>query len=127
MALAKQLLVTLPTGKTILYPSLSSFTKSFSANHSAVIKAISEQRPYKHILLRYIGPEEKIDADIKYYLGNLVGYEVKLADYTGNDELIKKIFNLVLKNKGKIGLQYRELLASLQVALNFLNVGEITI
>lgn len=127
MALAKQLLVTLPAGKKILYPSLRSFCSGFNANHSAVIKAINEQRTYKGLSLRYVGPNEVMGADTEYYLGTSIGYEVKLADYCQNDELLKKIFNLVIINKGKIPAQYRELLATLQVALNFLNVGEITI
>lgn len=127
MALAKQLLVTLPTGNKILYPSLSSFCKGFNANHSAVIKAINDNRTYKGITLRYVNQNEPLEADIKFYLGTLVGFKCRLADYTDNDELIKKIFNLILTNKNKVRPQYAELLNSLQVALNFINVGEITI
>lgn len=127
MALARQLIVTLPGGKKILYPSLRSFCSGFNANHSAVIKAITEQRTYKGLSLRYIGPNEPIGTDTEYYLGTCIGYEVKIAEFTNNDDLIKRIFALVVLNKQKVGPQYRDLLASLQVALNFLNVGEITI
>lgn len=126
MALAKQLLVTLPTGNKTLYPSLSSFCKAFNSNHSAVIKAINENRNYKGISLRYIDQDEPLETDIKFYLTTLVGFECKLADYTDNDELIRKIFNLILANKNKVRPQYTDLLNSLQIALNYLNV-EITI
>lgn len=125
--LPKQLLVTLPDNKVILYPSLSSFCKSFKANASAVIQAMKENRPYKGIRLKYVNSEELLNTNTKWYLGNLVGLEVKLAEFTDNDDLIFKIFKLVVQNKKKIGTQYRDLLQELQTCLNYINIGEINI
>lgn len=115
------------SGKRMVYPSLSTFLKEFKANQSAVIRAIRLGVPYKGIKLSYLAPGELKKGDAQYFVESAVGYEVHLAQFSNNNEMLLRIFNLVLQNKNALGSSWFALLNALQLCLNFLNLDNVDI